>query len=60
MAEQIHVLCLNDADAEQRSLHDVQSLMKKDVIHSAEIGALIGLAASIVIAHLTGLAAKVG
>jgi len=33
------VLCLNDADAEQRSLHDVQSLIEKDVIHSAEIGA---------------------
>ena len=62
-AEQIHVLSLNDADAEQRNLHDVQSLMKKDVIHSAEIGALIGLAASIAaiaVAHLTGLAAKVG
>ncbi len=62
-AEQIHVLSLNDADAEQRNLHDVQSLMKKDVIHSAEIGALMGLAASIVAiatAHLTGLAAKLG
>ena len=62
-AEQIHVLSLDDADAEQRNLHDVQSLMKKDVIHSAEIGALIGLAASIAaiaVAHLTGLAAKVG
>ncbi len=62
-AEQIHVLSLDDADAEQRQLHDVQSLMKKDVIHSAEIGALIGLAASvaaIVGAHLSGLAAQVG
>ena len=62
-AEQIHVLSLNDADAEQRHLHDVQSLMKKDVIHSAEIGALFGLVASIAViavAHLSGLAAKVG
>ncbi len=62
-AEQIHVLSLNDADAEQRQLHDVQSLMKKDVIHSAEIGALFGLVASIsviAIAHFTGVAAKVG
>jgi len=62
-AEQIHVLSLNDADAETRQLHDVQSLMKKDVIHSAEIGALLGLAASalaIVVAHLTGVAAKIG
>jgi hypothetical protein len=61
--EQIHVLCLNDADAERRELHDVQSLMKKDVIHSAEIGALIGLAASalaLVIAHVTGVAEKLG
>ena len=42
------MLYLNGADAEQRNLHDVQSLMEKDVIHSAEIGALIALAASIV------------
>ena len=62
-AEQIHVLSLNDADAEQRELHDVQSLMKRDVIHSAEIGALIGLAASFAAllgAHFSGLATKVG
>jgi hypothetical protein len=62
-AEQIHVLSLNDADTEQRQLHDVQSLMKKDVIHSAEIGALLGLVASIsviAIAHFTGVATKVG
>jgi hypothetical protein len=62
-SEQIHVLSLNDADAEQRHLHNVQSLMKRDVIHSAEIGALFGLIASIAViavAHLSGLAAKVG
>jgi hypothetical protein len=62
-AEQIHVLSLDDADAERRQLHDVQSLMKRDVIHSAEIGALVGLAASILaiaIAQVSGLAAKVG
>jgi hypothetical protein len=61
--EQIHVLSLDDANAEQRQLHDVQSLMKKDVIRSAEIGALLGLAASalaIVIAHVSGIAAKLG
>jgi len=62
-AEQIHVLSHNDADAEQHHLHDVQSLMKKDVIHSAEIGALFGLVASIAaltIAHVSGIAAKFG
>ncbi len=62
-AEQIHVLSLDDADAEQHRVHDVQSLMKKDVIHSAEIGALIGVVASIAViagAHFSGLAARVG
>jgi hypothetical protein len=62
-AEKIHVLSLDDADAERRHLHDVQSLMKRDVIHSTEIGALVGLAASIVAivaAQLSGLVAQVG
>jgi hypothetical protein len=62
-AEQVHVLSLNDADAEQHHLHDVQSLMKKDIVHWAEIGALFGLVASIAaiaIAHLSGLAAQFG
>ena len=30
-AEKIHVLSLDDTDAERRHLHDVQSLMKRDV-----------------------------
>jgi len=62
-AEKIHTLSHNDADAEQRELHDVQSLMKKDVIHSGEIGALVGLvvaALAIGIAHASGIAARVG
>jgi len=62
-AEKMHVLSLDDAGAERRHLHDVQSLMKRDVIHSTEIGALVGLAASIVAivaAQLSGLADKVG
>jgi hypothetical protein len=62
-SEKIHVLSLNDVDTERRQLHDVQSLMKRDVIHSTEIGALVGLAASIVAiaaAQVTGLAERVG
>lgn len=62
-AERIHVLSLDDADAEQHQLHDVQSLMKKDVVHSAEIGALVGLAAAtaaIAIGQFSGLVATVG
>jgi len=61
--EQIHTLSLDDADAEQRQLNDVQSLMKRDVIHATEIGAMIGLAASVlalVVAHMTGIAERVG
>ena len=40
---QIHVMTLDDTNAENHhNLHDVQSLMKRDLIHSGEYGALIG------------------
>jgi len=40
---QIHVLSLDDTDVENHHhLHDVQSLMKRDLIHSGLYGALIG------------------
>jgi len=43
---QIHVLSTNDADvASHRNLHDVTSFMKKDVVHSTKIGAVIGAGA---------------
>ena len=42
--EQIHVLSEQDAEVEQHHhLHDVPSFMKQDVVHSGEIGALVGL-----------------
>ncbi|AYC34986.1 magnesium transporter [Pseudomonas cavernae] len=41
--EQIHVLSEKDADVEQHHLHDVNSFMKQDVVHSGEIGAVIGV-----------------
>jgi len=41
--EQIHVLSEKDADVEQHHLHDVNSLMKQDVVHSGEIGAAVGV-----------------
>lgn len=41
--EQIHVLSEKDADVEQHHLHDVPSFMKQDVVHSGEIGAVVGL-----------------
>ena len=41
---QIHTLSLDDTGAENHvHLHDVSSLMKKDVIRSGELGALVGL-----------------
>lgn len=42
--EQIHVLSERDAEVERHHLHDVSSLMKKDVVHSGLVGSLIGLA----------------
>ncbi len=55
--EQIHVLSLDDAEVEAHHLHQVQAFMKKDVVHSAEIGALIGLvvsAAALIVVYLAG------
>lgn len=41
--EQIHVLSDKDAEVEHHHhLHDVPSFMKQDVVHSGEIGALVG------------------
>ena len=55
---QIHVLSPNDAEVAQHShLHEVQSFMKSDVIHSTTRGAIVGIVASVlllVVAHLAG------
>ena len=37
---QIHVLSESDGDVESHHLHDVNSLMKQDVLHSWEVGAV--------------------
>lgn len=42
-SEQIHVLSEKVADVEEHHLHEVNSLMKQDVVHSGEIGAAIGV-----------------
>lgn len=42
--EQIHVLSERDADVERYHLHDVSSVMKRDIVHSGLIGVGIGLA----------------
>jgi len=62
-AQRIHALSLDDTDAEQHQLHDVHSLMNKNLVHSAETGAPIGLVAAIgaiAVGQFSGLAATVG
>ena len=53
---QIHVLSLHDEEvAHHDHLNYVQSFMKKDIVHSAELGAVVGVFADCfirVIAHL--------
>jgi hypothetical protein len=47
---QIHVLSRNDAEVEHHHhLHEVQSLMKKDIIHSTAQGAVVGLCAFVLV-----------
>lgn len=55
--EQIHVLSDRDADVEQHHLHDVNSLMKQDVVRSGEIGAVVGIPLAVLVlggAYLAG------
>lgn len=40
---QIHVLSENDAEVENHQLHEVQSVLKQDVVHLTELGSLIGI-----------------
>ncbi len=55
---QIHVLTLDDSGAEHhQNLHQVTALMKKDIVHSALIGAAVGACAFVlvlVVAYLAG------
>ena len=47
---QMHVLSQNDADVQHHHLNEVEAVLKKDVVHSMEMGAVIGvIAASIVL-----------
>lgn len=54
---QIHVLTMDDAGAETHAhLHDVQSLMKRDVIHSGEYGFVVGVIGAALVLLITWLA----
>jgi len=55
---QIHVLSDNEAGIEAYHLNEVESVLKKDVVHGTEMGALVGtLAAGVVllVAWMSGL-----
>lgn len=55
---QIHILSNNDAGLQSHHLHQVESLLRKDIIHSGQIGFLVGLVAAaipITVAYLIGL-----
>ncbi len=57
--QQIHVLSTDDAGVELRHLHEVEAVLKKDVVHGTEWGAVIGAAgaaAVLLLFWLTGLA----
>ena len=55
---QIHVLTAHDAELDHHEhLHRVQSFMKKDIIHSTLIGAMVGVCAFVLVlavAHFAG------
>ena len=55
---QIHVLSEDDSGVEQHHLHNVEAVLKKDVVHGTELGAVVGVigaAAIILLAWLSGL-----
>lgn len=55
---QIHILSNNDAGVENHHLHQVESLLRKDVIRSTFIGLMVGVVAAIipiVVALIIGL-----
>jgi hypothetical protein len=55
---QIHVLSLDDAEVHRHArLHEVQSFMKSDIVHSTTRGALVGVVAAalvLAVAHVAG------
>ena len=55
---QIHVLSNDDSGLEEHHLHKVEAVLKKDVVHGTELGAVVGViaaAAVLAIAYYSGL-----
>jgi hypothetical protein len=57
---QIHVLSEDDSGVELHHLHEVEAVLKKDVVHGTRLGALVGVigaAAIMILAWISGLTA---
>ncbi|MEH6633937.1 MAG: NAD/FAD-utilizing enzyme [Halioglobus sp.] len=57
---QIHVLSEDDSGVKTHHLHEVEAVLKKDVVHGTELGALVGAiaaAAILLVFWLSGLTA---
>jgi hypothetical protein len=57
---QIHILSEDDSGVELHHLHEVEAVLKKDVVHGTERGALVGIiaaAAILTLAWFSGLTA---
>ena len=50
---QIHVLSENDAEVEKHHLHAIESVLKQDVVHSTQLGAVVGIISAALILGLT-------
>ncbi|NQY64439.1 MAG: NAD/FAD-utilizing enzyme [Alteromonadaceae bacterium] len=58
---QIHVLSENDTEVENHHLHEVESVLKQDVVHSTEVGAIVGIlgaACTLIVAYAMGWTAS--
>lgn len=59
---QIHVLSEDDAGVQAHHLNDVEAVLRKDVVHGTELGALVGVIGAAIIllaAWATGIAATI-
>lgn len=45
----IHVLSENDAEVEKHHLHAIESVLKHDVVHSTQLGAVVGIVVAMAI-----------
>ncbi|WP_166424039.1 NAD/FAD-utilizing enzyme [Paraglaciecola sp. 20A4] len=46
---QFHVLSENDTELEKHHLHAIEAVLKKDVVHSTQLGAVIGVIGAVLI-----------